>query len=127
MGGNLDFYKAPRACSQTDTVALTSNLELRLRARQETSDKKRKSAKSTPKPKSASGGATVAPEKLLKIKLKDLHSTWNLRKHADACVSARATLDDSDQNKEVRSNLKQRAALARSKSLGIEDEDLSSD
>jgi hypothetical protein len=57
---------------------------------------------STPKPKSASGGATVAPEKLLKIKLKDLHSIWSLRKHADACVSARVALDDSDQNKEVR-------------------------
>jgi len=90
-------------------------------------DKKRKSAKPTPKPKSTSGGATVAPEKLLQIKLKGLHSTWNLRKHADACVSARAALDSSDQNKEVRSSLKQRAALARSKAQGIEDEDLSSD
>ena len=67
----------------------------------------------------------MTPEKLLKIKLKDLHSIWSLRKHADACVSARAALDDSDQNKEVRRNLKQRATQARSKAQGIEDEDLS--
>jgi hypothetical protein len=69
----------------------------------------------------------VAPEKLLKIKLKDLHGTWSLRKHANACVMARAALDGSDQNEEVRSNLKkQRAKLARRKVQGIEDDDLSS-
>ena len=89
-------------------------------------DKKHKSgrhsASSTPKPKPTS----VAPEKLLKIKLRNLQDVWSLRKHAEACVAARAALSDEDQHRQVRINLKERIKLARANAQGLEDNDLSS-